>query len=144
MQKRKVRFTVTTNTNMRFLTAVPAELTIEQSLPLLLRRYQRVIVENMGEEHALLRSQSISNLTRKGCLVARDELIGDVFVDNDEIHINLSDHEGVEDAIVREHTKHNKRERLEIKKKEKATAINESQSVQKRVEEQHSEVVLPK
>ena len=72
MSTKKVRLIVATNTNVRYLTAVPAHYTIERPLPLLFERYKAVISENMGPNHALLRDHKIFKLTKKGCLIARD------------------------------------------------------------------------
>lgn len=72
MSSQKVRLVFNTNTNIRFLTSVPAAFTIERALPLILSRYQTVITENLEKDHALLRGQEILSLTKKGCLVARD------------------------------------------------------------------------
>ena len=93
MQNRRVRLIVTTNTNIRFLTALPADHSIQKALPILLSRYRTVVSENLGKDHELIKSQSIVSLTKKGCLIARDELIGEVFADNDEISINLDSEE---------------------------------------------------
>ena len=76
MSIHKVRLIVTTNTNVRYLTAAPANYTVKRVLPLLFEKYRTVIAENMGADHALLRGKSILHLTRKGCLVATDEVVG--------------------------------------------------------------------
>ena len=96
MQNRRVRLIITTNTNIRFLTTLPADHSIQKALPILLSKYKTVVNENLGKDHKLIGSQSIASLTKEGCLIARDELIGDVFADNDEINISL---EGEEQSI---------------------------------------------
>ena len=99
MQNRRVRLIVTTNTNIRFLTTLPADHSIQKALPILLSKYRTVVNENLGKDHELVKSQSIVSLTKKGCLIARDELIGEVFADNDEISISL----GSEEEPIDEH-----------------------------------------
>ena len=55
MTSRKVKLTVNTNTNIRFLTALPADCSINRALPLLLNKYRTVVAETFGHHHALLR-----------------------------------------------------------------------------------------
>jgi len=98
MSSQKIRLIISTNTNIRFLTALPAAFTIERAFPLILSRYQTVVAENLEKDHALIRGQEIFSLTKKGCLVARDEVIGEVFSDNDEISINISQDGGTIEA----------------------------------------------
>ena len=43
MSESKTRVIVSTNTNIRFLTALPNDLSIEGALPFLLNRYKSVI-----------------------------------------------------------------------------------------------------
>jgi hypothetical protein len=43
MSSQKVRLIISTNTNIRFLTALPAAFTIDRALPLILSRYQTVV-----------------------------------------------------------------------------------------------------
>ena len=43
MSSQKIRLIIATNTNIRFLTALPASFTIERALPLILSRYQTVL-----------------------------------------------------------------------------------------------------
>lgn len=43
MSSQKVRLIISTNTNIKFLTAIPAAFTIERAFPLILDRYQTVI-----------------------------------------------------------------------------------------------------
>ena len=89
MSSKSIRLNVSTNTNVRFLTVLPSNSTIGGALPRLFSTYRTVVEENMGKDHALLQGQSLLHLTKKGCLVARDELIGQVFCDGDEIQVNI-------------------------------------------------------
>ena len=66
------------------------------------------------------------SLTKKGCLIARDELVGDVFSDNDEIRIEIREKEGTIGESVREAPKADKHEKLEIKKLLKGVMDKES------------------
>ena len=43
MSSRKVRLVVSTSTNFRFLTALPADITVKVALPALLNRYKAVV-----------------------------------------------------------------------------------------------------
>lgn len=43
MSTGKIRLMVSTNTNIRFLTALPSEITIAKSLPIFLNKYRTVI-----------------------------------------------------------------------------------------------------
>jgi|JI9StandDraft_2_1071091.scaffolds.fasta_scaffold172447_2 hypothetical protein len=76
---------VSTNTNIRFLTALPSDLTLAKSLPLLLNKYRTVIRENLGEHHDLLEGSWISQVTLRGCLIGRDEVLAEVLTDGCEI-----------------------------------------------------------
>ena len=116
MAASRVRLSVTTSSNIRFLTALPSDHSIRRSLPLLFNKYKAVVSENLGQDHHLLRAEAISSLTKKGCLIARDELVGDVFSDNDEIRIEIREKEGEIGQPVQEAPKADKQEKLEIKK----------------------------
>jgi hypothetical protein len=95
MPSQKIRLIVSTNSNIRFITVLPVDITIEKSLPILCNRYRAVLAENLTKDHILPKGKSILQLTKKGCLIARDEFIGDVFVNDDEIKINIEyDEEG--------------------------------------------------
>ena len=72
MSIKKVRLVVNTNTNIRYLTAIPANYTIERTIPLLIHKYKTVISENMGSDHDLLEGSNILQITKKGCLIAKD------------------------------------------------------------------------
>lgn len=89
MSKGKVRLIVNTSNNIRFLTALPAELTIAKALPQLLSKYKAVVRDNLGENHELLEGNWISRVTVQGCLVGREETLGDVVGDGSEIEIEI-------------------------------------------------------
>jgi len=111
----RTRLSVTTSSNIRFLTAIPSDHSIRRALPLLFSKYKAVVSENLGHD-PLLRAEAISGLTKMGCLIARDELVGDVFSDNDEIRIEIREKEWAIGESAREAPKADKHERLEIKK----------------------------
>lgn len=85
MSKDKIKVVVSTSTNIRFITALPAELTIAKALPLLLNKYKAVVRENLGDHHELLENNWISQITAGGCLISREEVVGELFDNNSEI-----------------------------------------------------------
>ena len=126
MAARRTRLSVTTSSNVRFLTALPNDHSIRRALPLLFNKYKAVVSENLGQDHPLLQAEAISGLTKKGCLIARDELVGDVFSDNDEVRIEIREKEGAIGESAREAPKADKLEKLEIKKHLKGILGNEA------------------
>lgn len=135
----RVRLSVTASTNVRFLTALPADHSVRRALPLLLNKYKAVVSENLGHDHSLLQAGAISSLTKKGCLIARDELVGDVFSNDDEIRIEIREKEGTIGEPVHQAPEPDKREKLEFKKHLKDIMSGGVEKPAKKVEEAHSD-----
>ncbi len=85
MSKDKIRVVVNTNTNVRFLTALPADITFREALPVVLSKYKTVVSENIANNQELLQSPWITELTLKGCLIGREEVLGEVLGDGDQL-----------------------------------------------------------
>jgi len=128
----KVRLTVLTSTNVRFLTSLPSTCSVQKALPLLLAKYRAVVSENLGDDHELLQCEFISSLTKKGCLIARDEVVGDILSDNDEIRIEMRDEGGIKGGLGHEANGLDKQEKLQIKKHLKGIMENEAEKVHKK------------
>jgi hypothetical protein len=80
---------VRTSTNVRYLTALPAHLSVKAVLPRLFNRYCTVLAENMGREFGHLPRHKITKITTRDCLIAGEELLGEIFKDGDDIFITI-------------------------------------------------------
>lgn len=116
MNNQKVRLFVMTNTNIRFITVLPSSYSISRALPLLFDKYRAVVSENLGQDNHLLQCESISNLTKKGCLIARDEIVADVLSENDEVRVEIKEGGGIKDVQAQGIVKSDKQENLLLKK----------------------------
>jgi hypothetical protein len=76
---------VSTSTSIRFITVVPGELTIAKALPVIMSKYKAVVRENLGDHHELLEGNWISQITAGGCLISREEVVGEIFDNNNEV-----------------------------------------------------------
>ena len=112
MSSKKVRLVVSTSSNFRFLTALPADISIRAALPALLGKYKAVVSENIGAGSGLIDGIRVEQITKGGCLIGRDEILGDVLADNDEVEIKLTDKDSHHDRAGQASNDLTKREKL--------------------------------
>ena len=89
MSNNILKLVVNTNNNIRFIVYLPSDLTIHKALPVILKKYKSVVSENFGDHPEFLNVNTISHLTKNNCFFAKDEVLGHVLNNNDELEVTV-------------------------------------------------------